>query len=190
MIPGLERQEGGSELRVTLTTQLVLTTPSYRKPCFVWGFVVVVFMSLVRSLVYFTTTKQLEKWKFVFKECQSCFLCQLSPFILHPLAQCDLWGRGRRHRLHFLSNLPLYSGLLVQCIYRHLPHRQYDPKLDVWYSDTPVRKQLLLLAPDPSTLDILVSSVWPPPIQDLPMIQRSRKLLGHCHSLMASFQHN
>lgn len=98
---GLRGRKEDQKLRVTLTTQLVLTTPSYRKPCFVWGFVVVVFMSLVRSLVYFTTTKQLEKWKSVFKEYQSCFLCQLSPSILHPLAQRDLRHSGKEEDIAY-----------------------------------------------------------------------------------------
>lgn len=61
--------------------------------------------------------------------------------------------------------------------------------LDVWYPDT-TRKQWLLAAPAPSTLDILMSSWWWPPILDLPMIQPSRKFPGFCLSLVASFQLN
>lgn len=65
------------------TAQLVLTTPRDRK---LWGFVVA-FMSRIKGRVYFTTAKQLEKSKSLSEGSHSCFLCQLSPLILHPLAQ-------------------------------------------------------------------------------------------------------
>lgn len=104
-IPGLERQRKEDQtFRVTSTTELILTTPRDRK---LWGFVVA-FMSRIKSRVYFTKTKQLEKSKPLFKGSHSCFLCQLSPLILYPVAQI-LW-EGRRRLLHFLFGLaPLKS---------------------------------------------------------------------------------
>lgn len=186
-----EAEEGGSEVQSHHDYTACTDHPEIQEILFCLEFCCCFYVSNKKSCVLYHN-KTIRKMKVPFQRKSVLFLMPALTF--HCASSGSTWPQifqeGRRHHLHFLSNLFLYSGLFIQCIYRHLPHRQYDPKLDVWYSNTPARKQLLLLAPDPSTLDILVSSVWPPPIQDLPMIQHGRKLLGHCHSLMASFQHN
>lgn len=80
-------------------------------------------------------------------------------------------------------------GLFPQCLFALFTLQPAWPCMDVWYPYT-TRKQRLLAAPAPSTLDTLVSSRWRPPILDLPVIQRSRKFPGFCFSLVASFQLN
>lgn len=179
---------------VTIESPWLHSPKIYLRPWFV-VFVVIVAYFVSNNTLYgmcIWPSKQLENWKFVFKKTShSYLLCQLSPDSvsvgLHMPS--DILGKGKTPWIP-MSNLPLCSGFIHSMfIYSHLPCSQCGPELDVWCSDT-ARKQLLLVAPDLSTLDILVSSVWSPPILDLPIIQHSRKLLGLCLSLVASVQLN
>lgn len=80
----------------------------------------------------------------------------------------QIFREGRRKTSLILSIQLAPLQCFIRSVYLQASHThsQYDPKLDVWYSDTPTRKQLMLLPPAPSTLGILRSSVCPPPIHD------------------------
>lgn len=139
----------------------------------------------------FTTTKQ-KKEKFVFKKTSRSYLshqlyhlwlCCVISWLTHDLRYSAKGTYTVCPACHFTV------GVFLQCVFALFTWQPVWPCMDVWYPHT-TRKQRLLAAPAPSTLDILVSSRWWPPILDLPKIQHSRKFQESCFSRVASFQLN